>query len=186
MPGLALGLLGAFQVETDPLFGPLAGFEPTLWLGLGGAAMSLLLWAARGSPERAPAGCRAGGRGLGRIVDDTCFITAWVVVAFLAFELPMHFAEIDLAALFALWAPLVPLLAVLVGWLPGCGPPIVVTSLYLSGALPLSAQLGNAISNDGDALFPALALAPKAALLATLYSALPALLVAYGYFLIWE
>ena len=62
----------------------------------------------------------------------------------------------------------------------------MVTTLYLTNSLPLSAQLGNAISNDGDALFPALALALKAALLATLYSALPALLVAYGYFLLWE
>ena len=98
----------------------------------------------------------------------------------------VHFSGVDLGAAFALWAPLVPLVAVLIGFLPGCGPPIVITTLYLSGSLPLSAQLGNAISNDGDALFPALALAPKAALLATLYSALPALLVAYGYFLIWE
>ena len=30
-----------------------------------------------------------------------------------------------------------------------------------------SAQLANAISNDGDALFPAIAIAPKAAILAT-------------------
>ena len=53
----------------------------------------------------------------------------------------------------------------------------------MTGSLPLSAQLGNAIANDGDALFPALAVAPKAALLATAYSAIPAALVAYGWFL---
>ena len=40
-----------------------------------------------------------------------------------------------------------PALAVLVGFIPGCGPQLVVTSLYLSGSLPLSAQLGNAIAN---------------------------------------
>ena len=55
-----------------------------------------------------------------------------------------------------------------------------MTSLYLAGALPLSAQLGNAIANDGDALFPAIAIAPRAAVAATLYSALPALVVGYG------
>ena len=49
-----------------------------------------------------------------------------------------------------------------------------------------SAPLGNAISNDGDALFPAIALAPRAAVMATLYSAIPALLVAYAYYWIWE
>lgn len=59
-------------------------------------------------------------------------------------------------------------MAVLVGFIPGCGPQILITSLYLSGSVPRSAQLGNAIANDGDALFPALAVAPKAAMVATL------------------
>jgi hypothetical protein len=46
--------------------------------------------------------------------------------------------------------------------------------------------MGNAISNDGDALFPAIALAPKAAIIATLYSAVPAIIVAYGYMYLFE
>ncbi len=54
--------------------------------------------------------------------------------------------------------------------------------MYLSGLIPLSAQIGNAISNDGDALFPAIAMAPRAAIVATIYSALPALLLAYGWY----
>ena len=70
--------------------------------------------------------------------------------------------------------------------MPGCGPQVVVATFYLNGYIPLSAELGNAISNDGDALFPAIALAPKAAILATIYSALPALIVAYGYLLLFE
>ena len=187
LPGLALGLLGAFQIETDRFFGPLADFQPTLWLGVAGAGLSLWLWARNGNPDRQAQSCGSEGcaRGpLERIVRDTCFITGWVVLAFLAFELPVHLLAIDLGAVFQLWAPIVPLLAVLVGWLPGCGPQILVTSLYLSGSLPLSAQLGNAISNDGDALFPALALAPRAALAATAVSSVPALLVGYATFLI--
>ncbi|MDJ0943694.1 MAG: putative manganese transporter [Kiloniellales bacterium] len=186
VPGLTLGLLDAFQVEPGVLVPLPAGFEPGLWIGLAGSLLALGMWAARGEAPSAAQGdtCR---EGLGeRIVADTNFITAWVVFAFLTYELGVHFSGLDLAAAFALWGPLVPLAAILVGFLPGCGPQIVVTTLYLNGSLPLSAQLGNAISNDGDALFPALALAPKAALLATLYSALPALLVAYGYFLLWE
>ena len=43
-----------------------------------------------------------------------------------------------------------------------------------------SALAANAISNDGDALFPALALAPRAALAASIVTALPALLVGYA------
>ena len=82
--------------------------------------------------------------------------------------------------------PLVPAAAILVGFIPGCGPQIMVTSLYLAGSIPLSAQLGNAIANDGDALFPAIAVAPKAAVAATLYSAIPAILVAYGWYGLME
>jgi len=80
----------------------------------------------------------------------------------------------------------VPLVAILFGFLPGCGPQIVVATFYLNGFIPLSAEIGNAISNDGDALFPAIALAPKAALLATIYSAIPAIIVAYSYFILFE
>lgn len=52
--------------------------------------------------------------------------------------------------------------------------------------MPLSAQLGNAISNDGDALFPALAVARAAAVRATIYSAVPALIVGYGWFALFD
>ena len=58
--------------------------------------------------------------------------------------------------------------------------------MYLSGIIPLSAQIGNAISNDGDALFPAIAIAPRVAIVATLYSAVPALLISYGWLFMVE
>ena len=48
-------------------------------------------------------------------------------------------------------------------------------------SIPFSALAANAISNDGDALFPAIALAPRAAIAATAFSVLPALVVAYGF-----
>ena len=72
--------------------------------------------------------------------------------------------------------------AILVGFIPGCGPQIMITSMYIAGHIPLAAQIGNSISNDGDALFPAIAISPKAAILATLYSAIPAVLVAYVWY----
>lgn len=180
VPGLALGLLGAFQVDLVSLFALPASLDPAVWIGLPGALLALALWAKSGEAHDENSCRDAPSSVTGRIVADSNFITAWVVFAFLTFELGVHWTGVDLAANLQLWAPLVPLAAVLVGFLPGCGPQIVVTTLYLAGSLPLSAQLGNAISNDGDALFPALALAPKAALLATLYSAVPALLLAYG------
>ena len=64
----------------------------------------------------------------------------------------------------------------------GCGPQVLVTTLYINGIIPFAALIGNAISNDGDALFPAIALNPRAAIIATLYSAVPALIVAYGFY----
>ena len=74
----------------------------------------------------------------------------------------------------------------MVGFIPGCGPQVVVVTMYLNGLVPFSAEIGNAISNDGDALFPAIAMAPKAAVIATLYSAIPAFVIAYGYFWLFE
>ncbi len=121
-----------------------------------------------------------------RSAQDTNFVTSWVIWAFLSFELTLYLTGFDLTLWLEHWEVSLPLIAILIGLLPGCGPQILTTSLYLSGGLPLSAQIGNAISNDGDALFPAIALAPKAAFVATLYSTIPALLVAYGYFWLFE
>ena len=111
---------------------------------------------------------------------------AWVVVAFLLFELSILWFAIDITQLFQGMGLGLVALASVIGFLPGCGPQILVTTLYLNGAIPFSAQLGNAISNDGDALFPAIALSPKAAMLATFYSALPAFIVGYGYYFLFE
>lgn len=181
LPGLVLGVLAAFQVDTAAVFGPLAAYRPDQVIGAAGALLSILLWSLAPSGSNEAAACRTGG-GLSRTIQTTNFVTVWVIAGFLVFELTVAATGVELGLLFETWAPLVPLLAVLVGFLPGCGPQIVVTGLYLSGALPFSAQLANAISNDGDALFPALALAPRAALVATLYSAIPALLLGYGAF----
>ncbi|WP_200341686.1 putative manganese transporter [Rhodovibrio sodomensis] len=184
VPGLLLGILDLLQVDTDALFGPLAAFGPTEIIGVTGALLAFAMWTLDPELRFDPGVSRAGGA-FTRTVDATNFVTVWVIVGFLVYELGVHFSGIDLAQLFDTYAPLIPLLAVLVGFLPGCGPQIVVTSLYITGAMPLSGQLANAISNDGDALFPALAIAPKAAAVATIYSGIPALIVGYGTYLFW-
>jgi hypothetical protein len=98
------------------------------------------------------------------------------------FEVGVYTTEFDLGGLFDNMAIYTPLIAIIIGFLPGCGPQILVTSLYLSGLVPISALIGNALSNDGDALFPAIAIAPRAAIIATIYSAVPAFIVAYGWY----
>ena len=117
-----------------------------------------------------------------RVIFDTNFVTSWVVMAFLGYEIAVTYFGLDVQALFGSFTILMPAIAILIGFIPGCGPQIVVTSLYLTGVIPFSALIANAIANDGDALFPALALAPKAAILATLYSAIPAALIGYGFY----
>ncbi|WP_234401276.1 putative manganese transporter [Pseudoalteromonas sp. T1lg23B] len=113
------------------------------------------------------------------VIKDTHFVSVWVIISFMLYELITMSMGFELANWFSDYAILAPLIAVLIGLVPGCGAQILVTTLYIQGVIPFSALAGNAISNDGDALFPAIALAPKAALLATCYSTMPALLVAY-------
>ncbi|MFP3350353.1 putative manganese transporter [Pseudoalteromonas sp. SIMBA_153] len=115
-----------------------------------------------------------------KVLQDTHFVTAWVVASFILFELLVSVFGLDLKTWFLNYAYLAPLIAVLIGFLPGCGPQIIVTTLYIQGVIPFSALAANAISNDGDALFPAIAMAPRAAIIATIYTAIPALMVGYG------
>ncbi|WP_024607763.1 putative manganese transporter [Pseudoalteromonas sp. TAB23] len=121
-----------------------------------------------------------------KVLQDTHFVTAWVVASFMLFEILVNITGLDLKTWFVHYAYLAPLIAVLIGFSPGCGPQIIVTTLYIQGIIPFSALAGNAISNDGDALFPAIAMAPKAAVIATLYTSIPALIVGYGLYFFVE
>ena len=186
IPGIVLGILAAFQVDIDLLFqNPLIS-QPGTYLGFVGGAFCVFLWAAptilkgsRINNSKIPAYLR-------NTIADTNFVTAWVVFAFLIFEIWIFSFNVDLESLFKGFALYLPLITIIMGLLPGCGPQVIVTSMYIGGIIPLSAQIGNAISNDGDALFPAIALAPKTAIVATLYSSIPALIVAYGWYFIFE
>ena len=192
LPCTVIGLALAFQLDVDSWFGSLAGYEPVKWIGVFGALLCLSMWAfARKSNAhvREENGVPTHTRPMGmleQVVRDTNFVTSWVIVGFLFYEILVHFAGAGVETWLRVYTPYIPLMAVLIGFIPGCGPQIVTTTLYLNGAIPLSAQLGNAISNDGDALFPAIALAPKAAVLGTLYSGIPALIIAYGWMFLFE
>jgi hypothetical protein len=150
---------------------------PAEALALTGAAIGLGIWVA--SPVKAMT--HAEDPAVTRMAEETSFITVWVVLAFLLYAYLEKFAGLDLAVLFGEIAILLPLIGALIGLIPGCGPQILVTSLFIGGAVPFSALVANAISNDGDALFPAIALTPRAAILATLWSLLPALILGYGF-----
>lgn len=185
VPGFIIGMLLAFQIDVDNFLNLPSNVSIVIMLGSGGAILSIFMWSLNPLSDFQCSTDKSRGF-LSRVIDTTNFVSTWVISGFLVFEIFMYFTNIDLKLFFDLWLPFVPLIAILFGFLPGCGPQIVVATFYLNGYIPLSAELGNAISNDGDALFPAIALAPKAAILATIYSAFPAIIVAYTYLIIFE
>ena len=184
-PGFIIGVLLAFQIDVNNYLQLPSNINIVVLLGSAGAILSIFMWSLNPLSDFQCSTDKSRGF-LSRVIDTTNFVSTWVISGFLVFETFMYFTSIDLKLIFDLWLPFVPLVAILFGFLPGCGPQIVVATLYLNGYIPLSAELGNAISNDGDALFPAIALAPKAAILATIYSAFPAIIVAYSYMIFFE
>lgn len=173
IPGLAIGITQLAGADVAAIWGDIA-----LYVGLAGTAIGLCIWAA--SPVQAMT--HNEDSPITRMAEETAFISVWVIGAYLAYDYVVAFAGFDLEAMFSSVAPLLPLMGVLIGLIPGCGPQVLVTTLYLNGLIPFAALMGNAISNDGDALFPAIALNPKAAFWATIYSTIPAMIMAYGFY----
>ena len=172
VPGLIVGGAQLAQIEVSHVAG-----VPILPIALAGTFLGLFIWStsiltAMTNSQDAP---------VTRMAEETSFISVWVIGAYLAYDYVAEFGGLDIGLLFQSVAPLLPLMGVLVGFIPGCGPQVLVTTLYINGVIPFAAVMGNAISNDGDALFPAIALNPRAAVVATVYSALPALIVAYAF-----
>ena len=181
VPGIVLAGLVAFQVDVDAMFATEMLDRPATLLGVVGGVLALSMRLAPSFGIKGDVAFSAGGGLIRRTISDTNFVTVWVIFAYLVFELSVYFLGLDLKTVFDGWAMFTPMIAILLGFLPGCGPQVLVTTMYLSGIIPLSAQIGNALSNDGDALFPAIAIAPKVAVVATLYSAVPAIILAYGW-----
>ena len=111
--------------------------------------------------------------------QETAFVGTWVFFAYLAYEIVVHLIGGEqVVAGFMTSAGLVSvLLGVLIGIIPGCGPQVIFVSLYLRGMFPFAALLANAISQDGDALFPLIAMDRRSAFWATVLNTIPATLV---------
>jgi len=183
VPSLIIAFLLAFQFDFQQLTIQLG--EYVNLFGAFGAFVVISLWAFSSKGENyQEITCEDDNSvpysRFNKVMQDTHFVTAWVVAAFVLYEVAIHIFGLDLKQWFSHYAIFAPLVGLLIGLLPGCGPQILVTSLYIQGVVPFSALIANAISNDGDALFPAIALAPKAALVATIYSAIPALVIGYS------
>ena len=173
IPGLGFGLLQLSQLEPTGALAVLPMAVALLGTGVGLFIWSTSQFSTMGSPDDSP---------VTRMAEETSFISVWVIGAYLLYEYLVAFSGVNLEAAFTMLAPVLPLTGIIIGFIPGCGPQVLVTSLYVSGVIPFAAVVGNAISNDGDALFPAIAVDARAAMLATLISAIPALIVAYGFY----
>ena len=172
-PALVVGAAQLAQIEIGAVFR-----VPIEYIALAGTVTGLFIWSfsplhAMTNPDDAP---------VTRAAEETSFISVWVIGAYLAYDYLAAYAGLDLMSAFSTIAPLLPLIAILIGFIPGCGPQVLVATLYINGVVPFASLIGNAISNEGDALFPAIALTPRAAIVATLYSAIPALIVSYGFY----
>jgi len=114
--------------------------------------------------------------------QDTAFVSLWVFVAYFIYEVFVVF--IGGEAVMAGWMMATGLAAVIIGavlgLIPGCGPQVIFVSLYARGMVPFAALLANAISQDGDALFPLLAIDRRSSLIATVITTIPALLLGIG------
>ena len=170
IPGFGLGVLQILQYDLEGLL----GFFPQL-IAITGMVTSILIW----SNSKIKTMTNPKDKPLVRVAEETSFIAIWVLSAYLAYDYLVFLTPLDFNVMFKTIGVLIPFLAIIIGFIPGCGPQILVTTLFINGMIPFSALLGNAISNDGDALFPAIAIAPRAAVLATIYSAIPAFIMAY-------
>ena len=175
----------ALELEYNPL--SLDGF--ITWVGLLGTSLSVVLYVSQKTWIRDDTEASIGDKlysmreTMVHSASETAFVTFWVMAAYLVFEFSMLFsgmAEEDLAkygdGLIAV------IVASFIGLIPGCGPQIIAITAYTKDLISFPALTANAISQDGDALFPLLVRHRAASLWATIHTTIPALIVGIGLF----
>ncbi|MFA9503992.1 putative manganese transporter [Natrinema sp. H-ect1] len=190
--GLVLGSLYLFRGGPEIPLTTGLGFDGLFTIvGITGAVLSLYLYligrhyVGEGEIARARDSFLSVYDTLTHAAMETSFVTVWVLVAFLVYEYVVLFSGVNVATLAATAGVLAPIGGAAVGLIPGCGPQILLASVYAEGGLPFSALTANAIAQDGDALFPLLAVDAKAAIVATIYNFLPAVVVGVALHLLW-
>ena len=117
--------------------------------------------------------------------EETAFVVMWVFVALFLYESAVYLigGEEVVAAFMQQTGYWTVLVALLIGLIPGCGPHIILATMYTQGLIPFSALITNAICNDGDALFPILAMDKRASLWATIFGIIPAFIIGTAFYL---
>ena len=174
-----------FVLEID--YNPLTLHGFITWIGLIGSSLSVILYISQrnwiGDDTEASIGDKLYSMRETMIhsASETAFVTFWVMSAYLIFEFSMLFSgmtEADLARYGDGFIAVI--IASIIGLIPGCGPQIIAITAYTKDVISFPALAANAISQDGDALFPLLVRHRAASLWATVHTTIPALLVGIG------
>ena len=194
--GLCLAILLLIWYAQDPEYSPDLVWDPTTrdgivtWVGLIGSSLSIILYISSknffADDTEATIGDKLNSldETLVHAASETAFVTFWVLIAYLVFEFGMilsGISESDMSEHGSGTGAV--LLAAAVGLIPGCGPQIIAITAYIEGVISFPALVANAISQDGDALFPLLVRHKVASIWATIHTTLPAIIV--GLVFLW-
>ena len=194
--GLCLAILLLIWYAQDPEYSPELVWDPTsrdgiiTWVGLIGTTLSIILYFSSknffADDTEATIGDKLNSldETLVHAASETAFVTFWVLIAYLVFEFGMILSginETDMSELGSGSGAV--LLAATIGLIPGCGPQIIAITAYVEGLVSFPALVANAISQDGDALFPLLVRHKTASIWATIHTTLPAIIV--GLVFLW-
>ena len=187
--GLVFAILLLVWSGQDPDYGLELSFNPITvdgfitWIGLIGTSLSIILYFAQknwfGDDTEATIGDKLHSMRETMIhsASETAFVTFWVMIAYLAFEFGMLFSGISEQDMSNYGDGLIAVLAAsFIGLIPGCGPQIIAITAYTKDIISFPALAANAISQDGDALFPLLVRHKAASLWATIHTTIPAII----------
>ena len=193
--GFCLAILLLIWYAQDPDYSPDLVWNLTTrdgiitWVGFTGTLLSIVLYISSKNFIRDDTAATIGDKlnsfdeTLVHAASETAFVTFWVVIAYLIFEFGMILSGISEADISDQGSGIgVVLIASAVGLVPGCGPQIIAVSAYVEGLISFPALVANAISQDGDALFPLLVRHKVASIWATIHTTLPAILVGGMFF----
>lgn len=185
--GLVLGVLDLFQLDLNALVIPNLG---TI-LGVAGTALSVTMmilgkkFLADDTHEESEMKLASLKETFIHNAQETAFVGTWVFVAYLAYELFVLslgsgnylVGEATITGFLSQTGLMAVVIGALIGIIPGCGPQIIFVTLFTRGMVPFAALLANALSQDGDALFPLIAIDKRSAVWATIINTIPALIV---------
>ena len=194
--GLCLAILLLGWYAQDPEYSPELVWDPTTrdgivtWVGFIGTSLSIILYVSSknffADDTEATIGDKLNSldETMVHAASETAFVTFWVLLAYLVFEFGMLLSGIKESDMSEHGSGVgAVLVAATIGLIPGCGPQIIAITAYVEGLISFPALVANAISQDGDALFPLLVRHKVASLWATIHTTLPAIIV--GLVFLW-